>query len=348
MSSNPYGDLPDTSFWRRSVSRVERHRVDPMLAPRFRISRKQGVATAGSCFAQHIARKLRALDFNYMVCESGDGLDPGPALAQGYGVFSARFGNIYTARQLLQLYRRAHGDFVPDEDVWRRPDGHYADPFRPNIEPGGFASEQALLDDRDLHLARVREMFAAAEVFVFTMGLTEGWRSRRDGAMFPVAPGVVAGAYSDAAHEFVNFDVERTGRDMSEFLDLLKAVNPAVKVLLTVSPVPLVATFEPRHVLTATTYSKAVLRVVAEQMMQRYDWVDYFPSYEIITGSFNGGMYYEPDAREVAATGVSHVMRSFVRHYLANGETLHDRAGSAEEDPADIVCDEEALDQVRI
>ena len=56
----------------------------------------------------------------------------------------------------------------------------------------------------------------------------------------------------------------------------LKRLNPGVRVLLTVSPVPLIATYEPRHVLVSTTYSKSVLRVAAEQVMRRHDWVDFY------------------------------------------------------------------------
>lgn len=350
-AGNPYQGLDDSHFWRRAVSRIERHLVDPVVATRFQIGSAQQVATAGSCFAQHIARKLRAIGFNYLVAERGDeDLDPRLALARNYGVFSARYGNIYTARQLLQLFRRAHGDFAPAEDAWTRPDGRLADPFRPNIEPDGFADIDALHADRALHLQRVREMFASADVFVFTMGLTEGWRSRIDGAVFPIAPGVTAGGYDPTRHEFVNFGVDDTTADMTEFLRLLRGVNDRVKVLLTVSPVPLMATFEERHVLTATTYSKAVLRVAAEQLLGAHDWVDYFPSYEIITGSFNAGIYYEADAREVTEAGVAHAMRCFLDNYLAQTQTpaAVDAAGVAEpSSDGDIVCDEEALDQVR-
>jgi hypothetical protein len=54
--------------------------------------------------------------FNYFVAEQAQGLSPEQARANGYGVFSARYGNIYTVRQLLQLFERAHGHFAPVED----------------------------------------------------------------------------------------------------------------------------------------------------------------------------------------------------------------------------------------
>lgn len=347
--AHPYVELPAHQFWRRSVAGVDRHAFDPVVAPRFRIGAQAAVATAGSCFAQHISRKLQSLGFNYLQAEAGEGLDAEARRAGQHGLFSARYGNLYTARQLLQLFQRAYGRFDPVEPAWQRPDGRWADPFRPSIEAGGFESPEAMLADRAAHLAAVREVFERAELFVFTLGLTEGWRSTVDGAMFPLAPGVVAGEHDPSRHAFVNFGVHETEQDLAEFIVLLKSVNAKVKVLLTVSPVPLAATYEPRHVLVASSYSKSVLRVVAENAWRRFDWVDYFPSYEIITGSYNEGAYFEHDHREVNALGVAHAMRCFTGHYL-EGRAL-DAASvfvpPSSGDASALVCDEEALDQVR-
>lgn len=347
---HPYVDLPAAQSWRRSVAGVDRHAFDPVLAPRFRIGAQAPVATAGSCFAQHISRKLQSLGYNYLQCEAGEGLEAAARRDGQYGLFSARYGNLYTARQLLQLFQRAYGRFAPAEPAWLRPDGRWADPFRPSVEAGGFESPEAMLADREEHLAAVRRVFEGAELFVFTLGLTEGWRSRVDGAMFPLAPGVIAGEHDPTRHEFVNFGVHEVEQDLAEFLVLLKSVNAGVKVLLTVSPVPLAATYEPRHVLVASTYSKSVLRVVAENAFRRFAWVDYFPSYEIITGSFNEGAYYEADHREVNAIGVAHAMRCFTANYLEGREGAAAPTyvpPSTGAGAGSLLCDEEALDQVR-
>ncbi|MES2303044.1 MAG: GSCFA domain-containing protein, partial [Pseudomonadota bacterium] len=87
----------------------------------------------------------------------------------------------------------------------------------------------------------------------------------------------------------------------------------------TVSPVPLVATAENRHALVATTYSKSVLRVVAEEVARTDSRVEYFPSYEIITGSYSRGRYFESDLRSVTPEGVAHVMRVFMKHFSSAG-----------------------------
>src|SRR3546814_6973693 len=74
-----------------------------------------------------------------------------------------------------------------------------------------------------------REAFESCDIFVFTLGLTETWRSRVDGTVFPVAPGVSGGTYDSERHEFVNLDVSEVVDDMEQFLKRLKAINPRVR-----------------------------------------------------------------------------------------------------------------------
>ena len=135
--------------------------------------------------------------------------------------------------------------------------------------------------------------------------------------------------------------------------------SPGVRLILTVSPVPLVATYEDRHVLISTTYSKSVLRVAAETVTRTRPATAYFPSYEIITGPHAGRCFYEDDLREVREEAVAHVMSIFVRHYLdpsAAGSAvslppLHAPSPARDAELAriaqaeSIICDEKVLDR---
>lgn len=205
--------------------------------------------------------------------------------------------------------------FAPRDDIWIEDDGRLIDPFRPQIQPGGFASLREYQIDRQKHFAAVRRAFEELDVFVFTLGLTEAWRSREDGAVYPVCPGAAGGTFDPEKHEFHNFTVEETVSDMLEFIDGLREINPTARCIITVSPVPLIATAANRHVLTATTYSKSVLQVAAEQITHAREDVVYFPSYEIITGNYSRGRYFSDNLRDVTEEGVSHVMRVFFRHF---------------------------------
>jgi len=356
---HPYRNLDDRQFWRRAITDTEPHAVDPVFTTKFRITQSELVATAGSCFAQHISRRLSSIGFNYYIPESGSDLAPGERSDRGYGVFSARYGNIYTVGQLLQLFEESIGIRAKSEGEWLREDGRYIDPFRPTIEPAGFDTPAAVLRAREEHMESVNQVFCNADIFVFTLGLTESWVSKSSGDIFPLAPGVAGGAYDSELYGFVNNSINDVVADLRSFLTQLKGVNPKVRVLLTVSPVPLIATFENRHVLVSTTYSKSVLRVAAEMAVNEFEWVDYFPSYEIITGNFNMGRYFEDDMREIKSTGVGHAMRCFLKNYIA--ESNHDDYSSYKRDkplqddvsPAahfsqmeDVICDEELIEKV--
>ena len=311
---HPYRHKPDYAFWRRAVSGRSSREVDPVTAVPFHIAQSDKIATGGSCFAQYISKTLSSIGFGYLVTETGP-VTPG-ATNENYGVFPARFGNLYTARQLVQLFQRAYGVFEPADSEWVATAGGYVDPFRPLIQQGGFESVERLRADRESHLASVREMFEQCDVFIFTLGLTEGWRSTVDGAMFPLAPGVVSEKINPSDYEFHNFTVGEVEADLLEFVDLLRSVNPTVRIILTVSPVPLIATFEERHVLVSTVYSKCVLRVAAETITRCRPDIAYFPSYELITGPQARSQFYQDDLREVSADGVEHVMSIFIKHYV--------------------------------
>lgn len=324
MTDHPYTHAPSHNFWSRSVGRLSPAEIDPVVDFGIQISPETKVSTAGSCFAQHIARYLGTGGYNYFVTEPGHPMLPEHIKSlNGYGVFSARYGNIYTVRQLLQLFKRAYGTFLPSEDVWKVADDVYLDPFRPTVQPGGFISEMEMRLDRRQHLAAVRRMFEQLDIFVFTLGLTECWIAQQDGAVFPVCPGVSGGEFDPQRHSFYNQSVDDVVSDFSQFLVLLARVNPKAQVILTVSPVPLAATARvDQHVLTATTYSKAVLRVACDVLTSRFAHVQYFPSFEIITGNFSRGAYYAENLRDVLESGVSHVMRLFMQHATAGEPTL--------------------------
>jgi hypothetical protein len=349
--SNPYRGRPDYTFWRAGVTEAAVSGVDPIVQAPLAIGRGDRIATAGSCFAQHISRALRDRGFHFLVTET---FAPHPGVCdENYGVFTARFGNIYTTRQLVQLFDRAYGTFRPVADYWIGHGGEIIDPFRPRIQAAGFGSIDSLQQDRTRHLAAVRAMFDSCDVFLFTLGLTEAWVSTEDGTVFPLAPGVVAPHVDAGAYRFHNFGVSEVAADLDGLLDRLASVNPFARVILTVSPVPLISTYEDRHVLVSTVASKSILRAAVEDTLRRYPQVAYFPSYEIITGPQTRGRFFAADLREVTPDGVSYVTGLFARHYLgehqssATAAELTDSLSPEDERRmtavAAIICDEEAI-----
>ncbi len=306
----PYDQFDRHAFW-KSCCGADDFAASAIYSPKTALTAGTRIATAGSCFAQNIGRYLGQTDADLLQVEPPpEGMLPETAKRFGYGQYSARYGNIYTARQLLQLVSDAQQPKCRDEAIWET-DGRFHDALRPGIEPQGLARRQNVIDMRLDHLKRVRQLFLDTELFIFTLGLTEYWEHKPTGTAFPTCPGVIAGQFDPDRHGFRNAGFAEVKADLEAAFAILRANNPALRVLLTVSPVPLTATATGQHVLSASTYSKSVLRAVAGEMSQTTEWIDYFPSYELITGAPYRAAFYAPNLRQVTETGVSFVMQQF-------------------------------------
>ncbi len=310
MTASPYSRRPARAFWKNGVA-ADLPTNTGLYRKRYAITRSDRIATAGSCFAQHIARNLRQRDYTVLDVE------PAPRLLQaddaarfGYGLYSARYGNIYTSRQLLQLLQEAFEGRDPGNIVWQKGD-RFFDALRPGVEPEGLGSAMDVRRHRASHIAKVASLFRDTDLFVFTFGLTETWIDRASGTVFPTAPGTIAGEFDPARFAFLNLDFQDVWRDFVAARRILRQINPEIRFLITVSPVPLTATATDQHVLAATIYSKSVLRAVAGRLYDRFPDVDYFPSYEIIGTPFMRSIFYGDNLREVADDGVATVMETF-------------------------------------
>ena len=341
----PYDELPAEYYWRAAYSDPAQMHLDPQGASKFRFERDVRLTSAGSCFARRIASSLRRYGFDYVITEPGPAwLDESEREAYSYGAYSARWGDLFTPAHLQQLLLRALGRFSPLEDSWTGPKREIIDPFRPLIQPDGFASIAELHEDRSAHFAATLRAFEQSEVFIFTLGLTEAWVDVRDGAIFPVCPGRGRGTFDPSRVAFKNFDVNETIRALEDALALAWEINPRLRVILTVSPIPLTATYAGPHVIRATTYSKSVLRVAAESVARNSPSIDYFASYEtVMSGGFREPIF-ATGARAVTETGVEHVMRLFYRHYFGlSSEQLQPIPLDPVRESVVKPCDEEQL-----
>jgi hypothetical protein len=312
---SPYSKVPRKAFWRAGVVDTDKSLWPELIEPKFAISSDTAIATAGSCFAQHIGRVLKDQGMNVLDAEPApSSLSSAQAQRSGYGIYSARYGNIYTPRQLRELLEDMSQQTVHPSLFWEKGDRFY-DALRPGTEPDGYSSLVEAMGARQLHLARVAQLFASSDVLVFTPGLTEGWIDTNVDRVLALAPGVIAGTYDTERYTFHNFTYDELCADLEAIHRGLRAINPKIKLLLTVSPVPLTATASGEHVLTATTYSKSALRAAVGHMSQTYTSVDYFPSYELVTTWAQNISAFEENLRSVRPEMVAQVMSVFLRAY---------------------------------
>jgi len=355
MSDNrnktPYQLASNSAFWRTGVAEKVNSINYDIYKKKFSIGVNEKIATAGSCFAQHIGNKLRQHGFDVMDNEPMPWYFSAAKKKEfSYSIYSARYGNIYTVRQLLQLAKEAFGEWKPENIIWKNKEGRYVDALRPGVEPYGLDTAEEVGWHRKLHLQKVKALFEDMDILIFTFGLTEAWRDKASGTVYPIVPGSIAGEFDSDKYEFINFSYEEILADFIELMRYINAKTKPKKYLITVSPVPLTATATGDHVLSATTYSKSVLRAVAGWINNNFENVDYFPSYEIVINPWANSNKYEDNKRSVLPSAVDEVMKIFLNQHQDNGnheaifKNINPAITSGEKNIEDLICEEIYLD----
>lgn len=265
------------------------------------IDYKTPIGSAGSCFAMEIAFKLQQEGFNYIITE--DNL----YLQNNYHMACARWGIIFNVPSMRQLVEKAFGVRKLPKLLWSHQENGktiYRDPFREDIL---FDSVEEFELDYDRHIKSTREALAKVKVFVMTLGVNEVWTLKSDGSVFSRSPW----RFASYLVEKKVMTVEENVNELQKMIDLWKIYNPDIQLILTVSPVPLSATFRANdyHVITANAHSKATLRVAAEIFCNKNENVHYFPSYETVMYSTKNA--WQEDKRHVSKESVANVMKVF-------------------------------------
>ncbi|MBV8924086.1 MAG: GSCFA domain-containing protein, partial [Bradyrhizobium sp.] len=101
-------------------------------------------------------------------------------------------------------------------------------------------------------------------------------------------------------------------------INFVRSISPAIKIVVTVSPVPLVASFEYESAVQADCLSKSTMRLVAHEVVHNSDISDimYWPSFEVFrwAGS-NASNFYAADdgaAWHVSEEKVGGTIKAFV------------------------------------
>ena len=348
MGQNPYSDLPKSAFWKTGVAQENPYAIEGIYKKKFKIPPKAKIATAGSCFAQHISRHLKKNGYDVLDVEP-----PPPGLPDnlhtkfGFSMYSARYGNIYTVRQLLQLAQEVVGEWTPQNYIWEK-DGKFYDALRPAVEPEGLDSPDEVAEHRQYHVSRVKELFESLDFFIFTLGLTEMWVHKQSGTVYPTAPGTLAGEFDGQVYKFQNAKFKSIIGDFNRFQNVLKKFRGGkpFKCLLTVSPVPLTATASGKHVLQSTIYSKSTLRSIAGQLSSNQAHIDYFPSYEIVTNPRMHSIAFADNLRSVRDETVETVMRHFFAEHpiIKSNIKKVDSPQQSMKTKEDVQCEEAILE----
>jgi tetratricopeptide (TPR) repeat protein len=247
--------------------------IFPPLSPRFFLRPGETVFTIGSCFARNVENVLVRFGLDVPVTKfqlpAGEMDHPAPHLL-----------NEYNAGTILQRLESVIGKFTYGDDmgIEETPKG-FVDLFL-HIAVLPIGRERLL--ERRREIAALYRKLLTSETIILTLGLVECWYDTKYDCYLNKAPSRQLTLAHPGRFSFHRLEVEDVIARMRRSIELLNQIGRK-NILLTVSPVPVEATFTTDHALVANCFSKAVLRVACDRLVREFDNVDYYPSYEIIT-----------------------------------------------------------------
>lgn len=292
-------------------NRLNKPFFEPHINPEFVITPDDRLFAIGSCFARGVEGALAARGFTVeSITTEFDHFNVAAKASTPLG-----FTNRYTPESIANQLEWAldpRAEFPVDALVKAR-EGEWFDPHSTPVF--GRGDWETTLEQRRL-LTQLTRRVARCRVVVVTLGLIETWYD------------TVTGLYTNTTPPLVPKFLDRFRFHVLEYRQVIDALgrihgliadhgHPDAQIVVTVSPVPLMATFTGKDVVTANTYSKSVLRAAAEEWTSRHQNVHYFPSYEIVVNA-DRGLAWEHDGRHVRTELVRHIMGTFASRYLGS------------------------------
>ena len=303
--------------------RTGANRVEPVCTPAFdvpfRFDPGEAVFTVGSCFARNVEQELVSRGFTLPTRE----VLRRPAFQKVEPAVLNNFGTPSIHNEFAWAF--GEKPYELDDHIVELAAGKWADVHLiPSIRP----------DTRENVAARreaIREAYKASaqcRVIIMTLGYVEVWFDTKTGFYLNSTPRPGMLRADPERYRLRVLSFEETWHHLDAALKLIvKHGHPDVRVVLTVSPVPLASTHRSEDVILANTYSKSVLRVAAETARATHPFVTYFPSYESITLSDRKQAWKDDQVHvtpEIVALNVGRMVDAFVGS-STDMETLRDQ-----------------------
>ena len=187
--------------------------------------------------------------------------------------------------------------------------------------PPGFIADNTVMDTM---VTEAESRLATADLFVLTFGLSLCWFEVASGRMIlepKITPTKAGMAFATQGYEMRQTALSENEDAIRACITEIKAFNPTAKIVLTLSPVPLLASLGGPSVIAANTISKSTLRLALHNVVsQQLPDVFYWPSYECVTWTGNhvtpvfGGD--DRDMRHVRPDLVSQIAKLFKGYYF--------------------------------
>jgi hypothetical protein len=241
------------------------------------------LVTIGSCFADDMGARLLEGKFN---------------------VLKNPTGTIYNPISIHRLLNHATEQASPSQQGFLDRDGLF---YHFDFHSEWSDSTQDFLNQKlSGMLAEVHRALATSQFLIITYGTAWVYEHKSLNS-------IVANCHKVHQQNFNKclLTQKKIIESFEGFYGRLKKLNPACRLILTVSPV--------RHIkdtLELNSLSKSVLRLTCHTLAETFPDVTYFPAYEIMLDDLRDYRFYKPDMIHPSEQAIDYIWNKFVNAFF--------------------------------
>ncbi len=246
------------------------------------IDHKSKTLLMGSCFSEHMAKKLAYYGF--------------PSNNNPFGILYNAYSISKGLNYIASSQTIEEKDLIFQDDLWHSKwhHGHFSHPEKDHI-----------LKNCNEVLSKNQQELPDTKQLIITLGSAFVYELIETGE-------VVGNCHKIPANKFKKkrMTVEEVVEVLSEAITQVLKKAP-LNITLTVSPV--------RHAkegLAANSISKAILLLAVDALCQKFETVNYFPSYEMLVDDLRDYRFYEKDLIHPNQQAIDYVWEKFKASYI--------------------------------
>lgn len=290
------------SRWKSVVARAQSPALLAEPEDRVGIGIEDEVFCIGSCFAKNIEIQLvkagmRVLSHPDFAPADGSPFEPLP--------------HVFNIRSIVNEFRWGLTDEgpLPEASFIAVGEGGV---FDPTSTEGLFGTDHGVIAARRAGVTANMKRLKQCRVVIMTLGLVEVWFDRATGLYINSTPPRFLVEREPDRFVFRVLDHGDITAGLEEARDLLVRHGASgLQLFVSVSPVPISATFTDHDVLIANTYSKSTQVAAVRDFCRRHADVHYVPAYESVMNSTRR-FTWTGDLRHVTGAVVGDITRRFL------------------------------------
>lgn len=250
-----------------------------------KISHQDTLFFIGSCFTENIGIKLKELKLDVAI--------------NPFGIIYNPESISYLIQRLINGNQYSEDELIEKNGIWHNFDHH---------SEFSSTSKSACLSKINNSFELGKTSIRKCSTLFITFGSAHFYHHKTTDRLVSNCH-----KYSSSSFDKMTVDLNYSIEKYNILFNKLKLFNPELRVILTVSPVRYLS-----DGFIENQKSKSILHLLCQNLKNNFDWVEYFPAYEIMMDDLRDYRFYAEDMIHPSELAVNYIFDVFKQTYFSN------------------------------